>query len=82
MADYHYFPQELLDLQEELGKHPDAVLHMDKCPSPYLEDRLAHLCTYLDILVDDEFDVDELCALAEMITKKLFARRTGIITTH
>lgn len=80
--EHNYFPQEFLDLQEELGKSPPAQDHMMLCDSPYIEDRLAHLCTYLDILVDDDFNIDELSELAGMCARKLFEKRTGIVTTH
>ena len=82
MTYYEYFPQELIDLQQELAQHPDAVAHMLLCDSKYMEDRLAHLCTFLDILVDDEFDIDELCDLATMVTRALYKRRTGLVITH
>jgi hypothetical protein len=82
MAYHQYFPVEFLQLQEELAKHPDAVAYMNTCESMYLEDRLAHLCTYLDIAVDDQFDIDELSELAGMITRKLYEKRTGLVVTH
>lgn len=82
MAHLHYFPTELIDLQEELSKHPPAMEHMAKCDSKYMEDRLAHLCTYCGIVVDDQFDVDEICDLAKMITNKLYQMRTGLCITH
>jgi hypothetical protein len=79
---FNYFPQEMIDLQVELAKHPPAMEHMASCTSQYLEDRLAHLCTYCDIVVDDSFDIDELCELASLITKKLYEKRTGLCITH
>lgn len=82
MADYQYFPQEFIDLSHELSQHPPVMKYMESCPSAYLEDRLAHLCTYLDIAVDDQFDIDELSMLADLITKKLYALRTGLVITH
>lgn len=82
MAHHQYFPVEFIHLQEEMLKHPDVVNYMGSVDSPYLEDRLAALCTFLDILVDDNFDVDELSDLAQMITNKLYERRTGICLTH
>jgi hypothetical protein len=82
MADYHYFPTEFLDMQQELGKHPDLMQEMTKCDSVYLEDRMAHLCTALGIVVDDTFDCDELAELAELITKTMYEKRTGLCITH
>jgi hypothetical protein len=82
MADYHYFPTEFLDMQQELGKHPDLMIELGKCASPYLEDRMAHLCTALGITVDDEFDCDELAELATLMTKKMYEKRTGLCITH
>lgn len=82
MAYHQYFPVEFINLQEEMTKHPDVVEAMSKCPSQFLEDRLAALCTHLGFEIDGEFDVDELSALAEVITKKLYEKRTGIASLH
>lgn len=82
MSHHQYFPVEFIQLQEEITKHPDVMDSLAKCESKYLEDRLAWLCTYLDILVDDDFDIDELSALAGMIVNKLYEKRTGICITH
>jgi hypothetical protein len=80
--EVQYFPQELLDMQEELAKHPPLMEKMKECQSAYLEDRMAHLCLHLGILVDDDFDIDELCELAEMCTKKMYEMRTGLVLSN
>lgn len=80
MTYHQYFPPEILLLQEEITKHPDVQEALAKTESMYFEDRLAAICTHLGILVDGDFDVDEICALAEMITRKLYEKRTGIVT--
>jgi len=82
MADYHYFPQEFIDMQIELAQHPDLMQTMAACPSAYMEDRMAHLCTALGIVVDDTFDCDELAELATLMTKKMYEKRTGLCITH
>lgn len=81
MAYYQYFPHELVALQEEMLKHPGICDEMENCSSPYLEDRLAHLCTYLNFEIDGYFEVDELCAIAQKITDELYRRRTGVVIT-
>ena len=82
MAVHQYFPPEILALQEELTKHPDVMEALGKTESMYFEDRLAAICTHLGILIDGDYDVDEICALCEAITNKLYEKRTGIVLTH
>lgn len=84
MADYVYFSPSVIMLQDELVQHPPAIQFLsDNCKgSASMEEKLASLCTYCDILVDDYFDPNELDALCDMVTSKLYSMRTGIITTH
>lgn len=82
MAYLQYFPKEFIALQDEALKHPDLCDWMQQLNSPYLEDRLAHMCTFLKMEIDGYFDADELAAIAEKITDKLYERRTGVVITH
>jgi len=82
MANFQYFPTEINQLQEEIYKHPDVTEMLGKVRSQYFEDRLAAICTHLNILVDGDYDIDEISALCETITKKLYEKRTGICLTH
>lgn len=84
MAQYEYFSPSIIMLQDELCQSPPAMefLSANCKPSSDMAEKLAYLCTYCDILVDDSFNADELDALCDMVTAKLYQMRTGIITTH
>ena len=84
MAHYEYFSPAVIMLQDELAQHPPAMEFLARnCRgSADMAEKLAYLCTYCDILVDDDFDKDELDDLCNLITASLYKMRTGIITTH
>lgn len=82
MTYHQYFPKEFIALQHEMSQHPDVTEWMIKCDSPYMEDRLAHLCTFLSMEIDGYFDAEELSAIAQKITDELYRKRTGVVITH
>lgn len=84
MADYQYFSPAIIMLQDELCQHPHAMEFLSRnCKgSASMEDKLAMLCVYCDILVDDSFNASELDDLCNLVTSELYKKRTGIIITH
>lgn len=84
MADYVYFSPAMIMLQDELAQNPPAMEFLSRnCKgSDSMEERLAYLCTYCDILVDDTFSASELDDLCNLVTAELYKKRTGIIITH
>ena len=85
MADYVYFSPAIILLQDELAQHPPAMEFISRnCKgSADFAEKLAYLCTYCDILVDDVFtSQQEIDALCDIITAALYEKRTGILITH
>lgn len=78
---YEMFPESFLALQSEILKDPKLMEHMAICCTERssLEEKLAAICTYLNIAVDGMYDVDDMC---DMLTKQLLSRNSLIIATH
>ena len=81
MADYVYFHEELLQLQEEAAKHPPLVIALGNLHNPDVGEALATVAHYLGIPIDQTFNHSELLAFADMLTRKLYEERTGLVLT-
>ena len=81
MADYVYFHQELLQLQEEVAKHPELMLGLSTLNNPDIGESLATVAHYLGIPVDETMNQAQLLAFADMLTRKLYEERTGLVIT-
>jgi hypothetical protein len=75
----HLFPQEYLDLQQELRHHPDIVELLQKHEGD-LHLGLAEIAAHFNIILDGQYFESDLTRLAEILTKKLYEKRTLIIT--
>lgn len=83
MADYVYFPEELINLQTEVIQHPALVVAFSFLNNPDIGESLATVAHYLGIPVDEVMDQRQVLAFADYLTRKLYEERTGIvITTH
>lgn len=81
MADYVYFHQELLQLQEEVTKHPPLIIALGSLQNPDIGESLATVAHYLGIPVDETMSQSEVLAFADMLTRKLYEERTGLVIT-
>ena len=81
MADYVYFHQELLQLQEEVAKHPELMLGLSTLHNPDIGESLATVAHYLGIPVDETMNQAQLLAFADTLTRKLYEERTGLVIT-
>lgn len=82
MADYVYFEQALLDLQEEAFKHPPLILLFSNMPTPPdVGESLAHIAHYVGIPVDEVMDKKQIIEFADLLTRKLYEMRTGLLVT-
>lgn len=81
MADYVYFHQELLQLQEEISKHHELMLGLSTLHNPDIGESLATVAHYLGIPVDETMNQSQLLAFADMLTRKLYEERTGLVIT-
>ncbi len=81
MADYVYFPEELITLQQEALQHPPLVLLFQSIGPCDLGESLAHIAHYLGIPVDDVMDEADVKRFADYLTRKLYEERTSIVLT-
>ena len=79
MAYFRYFPQELIDLRQELTYHPDlqAIIRMQPNEDIYIH--ILEIAAYCDILVAGTYTHDEILELCTMLTKKLQAKRIIVV---
>lgn len=65
-----FLPQEFIDLQEELSKHPELVAELEgQCDS--FESALGILAAKFNVVLDGQYNGDDLKGIAKMLTNKL-----------
>lgn len=79
MAYLEYFDHRKLELQRELEYHPDICTIISAVPASEFELRLAHIAAYCGVMLDDYYSEEEVCNLCEILTKKLYEKRTMIV---
>ena len=81
MAYLDYFPQERIALQEELAHpaHQELWPLVAKHPPQEFELRLAEIAAYLGIVLDGYYSQEELNKLCDILTRKLYEKRTQIV---
>lgn len=73
-------PPEVLELQEEISKHPELDERLATITD--VETWFAEAGAYAEVLIDGQYDVrNDLPGLCRFITDKLYAKRTGVIIT-
>jgi hypothetical protein len=74
---YDYFPQEMIDLQIEIIKHhPDIQKRLDNQRQKDTEILLAEIASHLNIILDGDYLIPDLC---KMLLTQLQKRRAGNI---
>ena len=81
MAQYtlDLYPQSLIDLNKELAHHPEVWPLMEEHPVADWPQRFGAVAAYCGIGMDEMYHPKDLENLAELLTKKLFEKRTSII---
>jgi O-phosphoseryl-tRNA(Cys) synthetase len=75
---HYYFPEEFPVLQKEIAKyHPDLRGILERQEDKSLEVQLAEIALYLNIAVDGDYLVPDLCRL---FIKHLQNKRVLVIT--
>jgi len=84
MAYHHYFPQQILDLQAEIQKHPPLVEIISQHKQYNFEVLIGHVAAYVGVMLDGVYTPPEMMRLAELLTGKLQDKRAGhiIIRPH
>lgn len=75
MAHFHYFHNVVIELQKELHRHPDLAKDIQK-KSHTFEESLAMIATYLNIVVDGDYNAIDLM---DMLLRQLQKKRTPIL---
>ena len=75
MAYLEYFDQRAIDLNSEIMKHPELMELLSRHNDPAV--KLAHVAAYCEIIVEGAYTEEECNVLAEILTKRLVAKRTG-----
>lgn len=70
---YEYFPEEFIQLQLEIGKHPRLVQRLQRHATQGVEVIFAETAHYCGYGINDLFDGEQLAALADVLTTKLKA---------
>lgn len=79
MAHLVFFSPERIALQRELVQHPDLAKKLANCEHPDFETNLCEIASWFGIIVDGAYMPEELDKLAEILTKRLYERRSMII---
>lgn len=79
MAYYEYYPKEFILLQDELFHHPELMTKLAEVPAEDLGERLATIATHCGMLVDGYLDERGLATFADILTRKLYEKRSLII---
>lgn len=79
MAILQYFPEEFLELQQEITHHPALMKLIANHPVNEFEVRIAECAAYCGIILDDMYDEKDLAKLAGIITKELRKARVELV---
>lgn len=85
MATLQFFPEEFIQLQQEIIKHPTLQhrlqKHHDADPELQFAKCIAEICAYLGISIEGTFGEEELKNLAHICVMELRSRSAPIIVT-
>jgi hypothetical protein len=76
---YSYFPQELVDLQIEVHKHPALLQILHDQPEKDVFIQLMEIATYCKVVVHGDYTQDEILGLCRLLIQKLQQDRTIIV---
>ena len=74
----HFFPQEYIDLQQELQHHPELCTLLANHPAEDFEIKLAEIAAYLLIVLDGDYLPEDLQKLAGIMTYRLKEKRGAV----
>ena len=74
-----YFPEEFLELDREVGRHPKLVQELTRHTGQVgFEERVAFIAAYCDIPVHESFTPEGIRMFCDMLTMALRGKRTGL----
>lgn len=81
MAYHQYFPEELIQLNQEVTNHPALMTLLAKHSQSEWLLKFLEICTYCKVAVDGEYTEEDLRKVALICIERLQKRRAIIITT-
>lgn len=84
MAHLEFFSESRIALNKELAQdgHESLWPLLAKYPATEFEMRLAEVAAYCEIILDGVYDAGEVDKLCEILTRKLYEKRTGVIVIN
>lgn len=76
---FQYFDPRVIALNQELTFHPDMQELLGKHAPDNFEMKMAELSSAFGIILDGDYYPEDLNNLAEILTRKLYERRTGVV---
>lgn len=78
------FPEEILNLQLEIVKHPPLVEQLRQDPNEDFGTKLGTIAAYVDVALDGDYTGMDILRIAKILTDKLYDKRSGnvIIKLH
>lgn len=74
-----YFPQELIDLNEETAHHPDLKIRLDAQENKDIYITINEIAAFLGIVLDGMYTQEDVLKLCADMIQKLRSRRSLII---
>jgi len=79
MAHLEFFDPRRIALNKELTFHPDVMALLARYNPECFELILSEICSVFGIVLDGDYLPEDLNKLCEILTKKLYERRTLIV---
>lgn len=76
---YELMEPQLQALNAEVPQHPDLMAYLAQQPNKDLYITINEIAAFLGILLDGQYNYQDILALCEKMTKMLYERRTQII---
>lgn len=77
-----WVPAEMVDLQDELSKHPDMLQKLRAEGHETFSEAIGSVAAELGIVLDGAYSEEDIKGLCRTLTQKLRARRSPIITHY
>ena len=76
------FPQEVIDLNEEVAKHPPLMDRLNNQENKDFYVLLAEVAAHCGIIMNDTYTPEMINKLCVMLKEELYKRRTGLVIIH
>lgn len=70
-AHVNFFPDELLDLQDEVRYHPELQMLLANHPAMEWETKVAEIAVYCSIVLNGYYTEEDLLRICKILTRRL-----------